>query len=418
MHYVIIGNSTAAIGAVEAIRDIDTRNPITVISDEPYHTYSRPLISYYLAGKVTEDKMLYRPKEFYQDNKVGLLLGKKVVSLDIPGGKVFLEDGSTIAYDRLLLATGGKPFIPRIEGLGKKNIFTFIRWEDIQSIKEALNENTKAVVIGGGLTGLKAAESLAMLKVDVTVVELADRLLSTILDAQGSAIIKFVLDEKGVKSHLGTTVTEILGDESVTGVALQDGIELECDMVIFAIGVTPNVDLVKDTPIDVNRGIVVDKHMRTSVNGIYAAGDVAEGYDLLFKQNRVLAILPNAYKQGETAGMNMAGVPAAFPGGFAYNAISFFDFPIITAGLQSAEGEIEEEIEIDEETRTYKKILFKDDTVVGFIFINEVDRAGILTGIIRDGLDVREFKDSITDAGFGYACLPNRIRKERLYGGV
>ena len=418
MHYVIIGNSTAAVGAVEAIRGTDNRNPITIISDEPYHTYSRPLISYFLAGKVTEDKMLYRPRNFYQDNKVGIYLGRQAVSLDIGAGKVCLEDDTTINYDRLLLSTGGKPFIPKVEGLGKRNIFTFTTWDDVQRIKESLHENTKAVVIGGGLTGLKAVESLTMLGVDVTVVELADRLLSTILDARAGAMIQAVLEEKGVKLCLGTTAAEILGEDKVSGVLLQDGTELECDMLIFAIGVTPNIDLVKETSIETNRGILVDEHMRTSENGIYAAGDVAEGYDLLYRQNRVLAILPNAYKQGEIAGMNMAGVPAVYPGGFAYNAISFFGFPIITAGLQSAEGAIQEYMEADPESKTYKKILFKDNKIIGFIFLNEVDRAGILTGIIRDNLDVEAFKDSIGSEQFGYACLPQNLRKERLFGGI
>ena len=418
MNYVIIGNSTAAVGAVEAIRQVDQRNPVTIISDEPYHTYSRPLISYFLAGKVTEDKMLYRPRDFYVDNKVGLFLGKKAVSLDIPGCKVQLEDGDTVAYDRLLLATGGKPFVPRTEGLGKANIFTFSCWDDVQRIKEKVQVNTKAVVVGGGLTGLKAAESLSMLGVDVTVVELADRVLSTILDPQAAALIQKVLDEQNIKCYLGTTVSEILGEDKVSGVMLQDGTQLACDMLIFAIGITPNTDLVKDTTVETNRGIVVDKHMRTSVNGIYAAGDVAEGYDLLFKKNRVLATLPNAYKQGETAGRNMAGVPSAYSGSFAFNAISFFNFPIITAGLQVAEGDMEEDIEVDEETSTYRKILLKDDNIIGFMFLNEVDRAGILTGIIRDSLDIGEFKDHIADMEFGYACFPKKLRKTRLFGGV
>jgi len=418
VNYVIIGNSTAAVGAVEAIREVDRKNPIMIISDELYHTYSRPLISYFLAGKVSPDKMLYRPRDFYVDNKVGLFFGKKAVSLDIPGCRVELEDGETVSYDRLLLATGGRPFIPGVKGLDKENIFTFSCWDDVQKIKENLRSDTKAVVIGGGLTGLKAAESLSMLGVEVTIVELADRVLSTILDEPAAQLIHNVLEQHNITCHLGTTVAEILGDDKVSGVLLQNGDELSCDMLIFAIGITPNIDLVKDTAVETNKGIVVDKHMRTSVNGIYAAGDVAEGYDLLFKKNRVLATLPNAYKQGEIAGLNMAGVPAVFAGGFAYNAISFFGFPIITAGLQGAEGNIREEVEIDEETCTYKKIIFKDDNIIGFIFLNDVDRAGILTGIIRDSLDVGEFKGHLADMKFGYASFPKKLRKERLFGGV
>lgn len=418
MNYVIIGNSAAAVGAVEAIRSVDKRNPLTIISDEPYHTYSRPLISYFLAGKVTEDRMLYRPRDFYQKNKVGLILGKRAVSLDTQGCKVYLEDGETVAYDRLLLATGGKPFIPRTEGLDKESIFTFSSWDDVRNIKANLRENTKAVVVGGGLTGLKAAESLKVLGVEVTVVELADRVLSTILDSQAASLIQKVLDQAGIKFYFGTTVAEVLGKDRVSGILLQDGTQLECDILIFSIGVTPNIDLVRDTLVETGKGIIVDKHMRTSVNGIYGAGDAAEGYDFLFGKNRVVATLPNAYKQGETAGFNMAGVPMAYAGSFPFNSVSLFGFPIITAGLQQAEGNVDEYIEINREQGTYRKILVKNNNVVGFIFLNEVDRAGIFTGVIRDGLDVGDFKNSIAQMEeFGYVCLPKQMRKERLFGG-
>jgi len=159
LEYVIVGNSAAAIGAVEGIRSVDTHGRITLISDEPYHTYARPLISYYLAGKVGDDKMYYRPSDFYDRNGVRALLGKKAVYLDVDRKELAVEE-NMISYDKILLATGGKPFIPPLDGLNKKKIFTFIKWDDVKKVAEVARKGARAVVVGGGLVGLKAAEAL------------------------------------------------------------------------------------------------------------------------------------------------------------------------------------------------------------------------------------------------------------------
>ena len=419
MHYVIIGNSAAAVGAVEGIRIIDNKNPITIISDEPYHTYSRPLISYYLAGKVTEDQMLYRPRSFYQDCKVGIFLGRRADRIDTDNRKVFMDDDNTVTYDRLLIATGGKPFLPPVEGMDKDNVFTFLKWDDVIAIKEVVSPRTKAVVIGGGLIGLKAAEALTILGVQVTVVDLADRILSTILDAEAARIVQQKLEEKGIQFRLGTTVSTVMGEEKVTGVGLQDGSIEECGVLVFAIGVVPNTDAVRGTEVKTNRGIRVDERMRTNVKDVYAAGDAAEGYDILCRESRVLAILPNAYKQGEIAGLNMAGSATTFEGGFAFNSISFFDFPIVTAGLQDGQpsGKMEVFLDYQPERASYKKIFLRDNRLVGFIILNDVDRAGLLTGLVGDSVDVSEFKESLLKEDFGYVSLPKGVRSERLIRG-
>jgi len=420
LHYVIIGNSTAAVGAVEGIRSIDPRSPITLISEEPYHTYSRPLISYYLAGKVIEEQMVYRPVNFYRDNKVGIFLGRRATNLDVESKKVTLEGGMTVSYDRLLLATGGKPFLPQIEGLTKKNVFTFTKWDDVKKIKETALPGNKAVVIGGGLIGLKAAESLSLIGAEVTVVELADRILSTILDTEAAPMVQEKLEERGIKFQLGTTASSILGEDTVEEVILNNGVKLQCNLLIFAIGVIPNADLVKNTPIKTNRGILVNEYMSTSVKDVYAAGDVAEGYDLLHKENRLLPIIPNAYKQGEVAGLNMANCITKFAGGFAMNSISFFGFPMITAGLQAetdSDG-IEVLVRVCREKRAYRKVILRDNRVVGFILLNNIDRAGILTGLLKEQVDVGSFKDKLLMEDFGHVYFPKTVRREKLLGGT
>ncbi|GAW92008.1 NAD(P)/FAD-dependent oxidoreductase [Calderihabitans maritimus] len=418
MHYVIIGNSAAGIGAVEGIRKVDSDNPITIISDEPYHTYSRPLISYYLAGKVSKEKMIYRKKEFYNQNRVEPLLGIKATKIDVTGKRVELENGEAVSYDRLLIATGSKPFVPPVDGLDKERVFTFLKLDDVEKIKEVARPGAKAVIIGAGLIGLKAAEALGLLGVQVTVVELADRVLSAILDGEAAAIVQQHLERQGICFELNTTAQKIHGEKQVTGVTLQNGKELTCDFLIIAIGVRPNIDLVEGTPVKVDRGIIVNEKMQTNVADIYAAGDVAQGFDIVYGQQRLIPILPGAYKQGETAGLNMAGKEVTYPGGFAMNSIGFFGLPMITAGIVNPEGEGYEVITLSQpEHQNYKKIILKEDRLVGFICLNKVDRAGILTSLINDQINVGPFKEALIREDFGYIYFPESVRKSRMLSG-
>jgi len=418
MKYVIVGNSAAAIGAVEGIRKVDKDSPITLISDEPYHTYSRPLISYYLAGKVSQEKMYYRNEDFYQVNKVETILGVKAEGLDAAEKVVTLLNGQKVGYDKLLIATGGKPFVPPNLILQKSGMYSFIKLDDVKEIEKIAKSGSKTVIIGAGLIGLKAAEGLAKLGVDITVVELANRVLSAILDEEAAAFVQDNLEEHGIKFELNTTADKILGEDKVSGVVLQNGKELECDFLIVAIGVVPNTDLVKGSEVKLNRGIVVDEHMETNVPGVYAAGDVSEGYDTIYKQQRVLPILPNAYRQGENAGKNMAGAESVYAGGFAMNSIGFFDYPMITAGIIKPEGdEFESLVQSDPACKSYKKIVLRQDVIVGFIYLNKVDRAGIITGLISDQVNVSTFKQALLEDDFGYIDFPVEERKVRMLKG-
>ncbi|MDI3528605.1 MAG: hypothetical protein PWQ23_424 [Thermoanaerobacter sp.] len=415
MRIVIIGNSVAMVGAVEAIRKYDTSSEIVVISDETYHVYSRPLISYYLGNLVSEDKMIYREKDFYRKNKVETVFGIKAISIDERKKEVYLEKGDSISFDKLLIATGGKPIIPPVEGLNKKNVHTFIKMDDAKKLKEAAKPGSKAVIVGGGLIGFKAAEGLHHLGVDVTIVELADRILSTILDAEGASLVSQSLQNDGIKIITGTTVDKIIGDEYVKGVLLKNGQELEADNLIIAIGVVPNVDVVKNTSISINRGILVDNTMKTSVEDVYAAGDVAEGYDMLVESNRVVPIWPNAYMQGEIAGLNMIGINKSFKGIFPMNSIGYKNTNMITAGITNPQQEEFEIIsKIDHNRKYYKKFVVKENRLVGFILINDIDRAGLFTGFIKNETDITPFKKYLLNDDFGFIYLPKKLRKAKM----
>lgn len=415
MSYVIIGNSAAAVGAIESIRQNDQKEDIVVISKEPFDAYCRPLISYYLAGKVSTKQMFYRDKSFYKTNNVKAVLGKKATGIDVNGKKVVLEDKEQISYSKLLLATGGKPFTPTMEGSWKEGVYTFTSWEDVKEIAKAAKKAKKAVVIGGGMIGMKASESLQVLGLDITIIELADRVLSLALDEKASYLMQKHLKKKGIKIITGNTVAEIVGREKVAGVRLKDGQQLDCSLVVVAIGVVPNTDLVSDAPVKVNRGIVVDDEMQASVSHVYAAGDVAEATELLFGEKRVIPIWPIAYNQGLVAGTNMTGSKKLFQGGLSMNAIEVLGLPTISVGMTNPpNGDFEVLTRYEPENMTYKKVVLKDDVVIGSVFVNAIDRAGIITDLIRNKVNVKGFKSALLRDEFGYIYMPKEERLVKL----
>ncbi len=420
MDYLIIGNSAAAVGAIETIRSHDRTNPITVISDEPYLTYSRPLISYLLAGQVSQENMFYREKDFYEKNRVEARLGEKAISVDPESKSITLDTGEKLFFDKLLLATGGTPIFPEVEGRDLEGVFTFTRWDDAEKIMEfmARNRIEKAVVVGGGLIGLKATEALVERGIKVTVVELADRILSITFDHKAARMVEGYLKEREVDVITDNTVSLIKGDNSqVEKVILKDQREVQCQLLIFAIGVRPNIDLVKGTSIRVNRGIVVNKYLETSVPDIYAAGDVAEAFDLVMGIDRPIPIWPSAYIQGTVAGYNMAGLPREYEGWFAMNSVEICGLPTISVGLTvPAEDGYEILEDHHPQKLTYRKIVLKDDLVVGAIFISKIDRAGIITGLIKDRVKVTSFKEHLLREDFGLVWLPKEYRKHMVSG--
>ncbi|MFP4657736.1 MAG: NAD(P)/FAD-dependent oxidoreductase, partial [Desulfonatronovibrionaceae bacterium] len=260
MRYAIVGNGVASLGAVEGIRSLDPRGEITLFSREPDMSYGRPLISYYLAGGVPEDRMFLRPEEFYEQNKVRTRLGTEVRDLDGESLRLGIAHGPEEEFDRLLLATGGAPIFPPIQGAEGSDVFTFLSWEDARKLDGAIKDMRRAVVIGGGLIGLKAAEALFDRGVEVTIVELAPRILSVAFDDQAGGLVSSRLMDMGFDIRCQDTVERIERRENgrVRGVFLKAGDFLETDAVVMAIGVSPRIELAKEAGLEVNRGIVVD----------------------------------------------------------------------------------------------------------------------------------------------------------------
>ena len=372
---VIIGNSAAAIGCVEGVRSVDKNSEIVLIASEKHHTYSRPLISYLLYGKTDEQRMKYRPDSFYSDNMVDTMLGKTAVSVDPKGHTVKLESGEVISYDKLMVATGSSPFVPPMKGLDKvEKKFTFMTLDDAHALDEAISAESKVLVIGAGLIGLKCVEGIADKVKEIAVVDMADRILPSVLDAEGAELVQKSIEKHGVKFYLNDSAAELEPNKA----KLKSGAEVEFDVLVVAVGVRPNIALLKDAGAECGRAIKTDNKCQTSLKDIYAGGDCTESYDITLGAERVLALLPNAYMQGNTAGVNMAGGEQLYENAIPMNAMGMFGYHMITAG--SYEGNVYTE----KEGENYKKLFYKDNRLMGYIMIGDIKRAGIYTALIKN----------------------------------
>ncbi len=418
--YVIVGASAAGIGAVEAIREVDPVGTITVISDEACPQYSRPMISDYVSGKADFNKMKCRADNFWTQHNAEAITGKKAAALNLTEKTVALESGEKIPYEKLLLATGGKPFVPKMEGQEKDGVFTFTTIKDAERLAAKIEEiNAKsAVVIGAGLIGLSVTDALAKRGLKVTMVELQEKILSLLLDPKASDMVESVVKAAGIDIVTGQSVQKIIGkpgnDGAVGGVVLTKGDTVPCDLVIAAIGVIPRTELVVGTAIKINRGIVVDNTMQTNVPDVYASGDVAEAYDFILQQNRLLPLWPLAIVEGRVAGYNMAGQKTLYNGGTNMSSLKYFDIPIVSIGLANPKEDpaLEILVKADPEAKVYKKVVLRNNVIVGMTFVNCIERAGIIYGLMKKQVNVKKFKVDLLRDDFGLAVLPVGLQKQ------
>lgn len=418
MKYVIIGASAAGLAAAETVRKYDSQGTVTVLTEEEYMPYSRPSISYYLKGKVKESNMALRKPAFYKEKKIDVITSSKVTAIDTEK-KIVKVGRKNYPYDKLCLCTGSKPFVPPMDNVeGKANALTFLDLKATKAVKTLANAKTRAVVIGAGLIGMKAAEGLVKICKSVDVVELAPRVLPSILDAKSAKQVKKHLENNGIRFHLENTVVNASSKgKNITAVTLKDGKKLPCDLLILAVGVRPQTELAEKAKLEVNRGIVTDiQTMQTGNSDIYAAGDCCVSTDMLDGSKKIIALWPNAVQQGNVAGAQMAGADVTVGGTYSVNAIDFFGLRICTCGLINVQGEQYSD-KIKQDGDVYKRLVFEGDKLVGYVLINSSINAGLYTNLISNKISLDTVQGDIMDNPSIF-MFDKDTRITKLRGGV
>lgn len=398
LKHVILGNGAAGISAAEKLRQLDEKAQITVISIEDTPVYTKFMLPDYIGGKISKDRLILRNLKYYDENRINLMLETRVESINTKNKRIKLASGIDIEFDKLLVAVGGSPVVPNIEGLKDSNFFTINSIKDANNIKEKAVEGEKAVIVGAGLTGIETAFALKRLGMKVTLVERESRILPQQLDSVSADFLVEEIGRQGIELLLSKNVQRVDKDR----VEFSDGGSREFAMLLITIGTRPNLDIIRDNGIKSDRGILVDEYMETSVKDVFAAGDVAE---MVNKQTGGYVssyIWPNALAQGKCAAFNMSGQPQEFSCENAVsNAVRLRDIAFISMGMINPdETEFESLVVSDKESNVYKKVVLKDNMVRGMIFVGDISSSNIAGEFIRKGTDVSDIKDMILDKDF------------------
>jgi NAD(P)H-nitrite reductase large subunit len=417
--YLIVGNSAAGVNAAAAVREMDGRGSMAVFSEEDADAYSRPLISYLVAGEADRRKMAYRPPSFYRELGVDLFRGVGVLEVDYEGRRVRTSERRSVGWKKLLLATGSSPFIPPVPGLEGVDYLTFMSYGDARELIKATRQPGKRVlVMGAGLIGMKAAEAALARSARVTVVEKMERILPAALDEEASRMVHARCRERGLEVVTGNSVAAIEPAGGAKGTAvLEGGEEVGFDLLLVAVGVRPRLELVGEGGPAVNRGILVDERLATDIPGVHAAGDVAEAWDIVWEEPRVNALWPNAALQGKYAGWNMAGSSRPYPGTLSMNSVEFFGLPVVSAGIVNPPDPSFKEMSVRLPGGTYKKMVVKEGLLVGMLVAGDIERAGIYTSLIQERAPLRRIQGQLLSESFGHVYLPRAVRRSRILEG-
>jgi phenylglyoxylate dehydrogenase epsilon subunit len=395
--YLIVGSSHAGLSALEAIRVQDEEESITLLTQEKYLPYSPTILPYVVSGLVDAKEAFLRDEEGLSHRGIELRRDAKVVGVEPQTRTVKLESGESIEYEKLLLATGAKPLLPPISGLEDAPYHVLRTLDDALGLQGAAQKAKSAIVLGGGLIGMHAAENLAKRGRKVTVVEALPHVLPGYFDEQAAGLIQRVFKENGIEILAGSAVTHAGRSDGGCIVSLESGEDLSADLLMVATGVKSNMDYLAESGIDMDEGILVDDTMRTSAEGIWAAGDVAQAQSFFGNEKRINAILPNAVEQGRIAGMDMVGDPAVkpFQGGLPMNTYRFMGNNAFSVGMSEVpEGNEGYEVEQASlpDSLQYQKLIFKKGQLVGASGINTSLDPGIMLQLIGRKVDLEEVK--------------------------
>jgi len=395
-NFLIIGNGVAGTTAAEHIRKTDQGGKITMVTDEDLPFYHRLRLNDFVVGEVTEQALIVKDPQWYQDRGIDLSLRQRVIDAD-PVQKVVMTEHQQFPYDRLLLATGSHSFIPPIQGADKKGVFALRTIQDARDITAFARDIQDVVLIGGGLLGLEAGNALRRLGKRVTVVEFFPRLLPRQLDVDGAKRLQELMENMGFSFRLGAKTEAISGEETVEGVVLEGGESISAQMVIISAGVRPNLQLAGPLGLAQDKGIQVNERLQTSQPHIYAAGDVAEFRGIPY------GIWPAAMEQGKIAGTNMAGGDRVYEGTTMANVLKVVGIDLASAGNIDAENESASRVVQDEDV--YKKIILEEDRITGCIMLGNTKGFNKITRAMSEGRGVSELHDLLTSEGFSDAAV-------------
>nr|WP_252067778.1 nitrite reductase large subunit NirB [Bacillus sp. 7788] len=385
---VLVGNGMAGIRSLENILKADSeRFDMTVFGSEPHPNYNRILLSKVLQGDTKVEDITLNDWNWYQEHDIQLFTNETIVKIDTDNQTVTSDQGRTVHYDRLILATGSLPFILPIPGSDKKGVTAFRTLQDTEEMVNASSRYKKAAVIGGGLLGLEAARGLLNLGMEVNVIHLSSHLMERQLDPIAGQLLQKALEEQGMNFLLGKQTNEILGDTRVEGLSFSDGTKLETDLVVMAVGIKPSKMLAEISGLEVNRGIIVNDFMETSVPGIYAVGECVEHrgqtYGLvapLYDQANVLA--------GHVCDMN----PVPYEGSVLSTQLKVSGVDVFSAG-DFIENDEKKAIKIfDEQKGIYQKLVFQQNRLVGAVMFGETSDGPRLFSYIREGVDMSDME--------------------------
>jgi len=384
-NYVIIGNGVAGTTAAESVRKQDSEGKITIFSDEDLPFYYRLRLNEFISGDLSETQLVAKKMTWYEDHHINLKLKTRIEDVKLQEKTAITEDNQRFAFDRLLIATGSHSFIPPIKGSGNKGVFTLRDIQDARNISAHAKNVGDVILIGGGLLGLEAGHALKKLGKRIIVVEFFPRLLPRQLDVDGARILQEIMEDMGFSFRLGAKTQEITGDGQVSGILLEGGESISGGMVVISAGVRPNMVLAERLALSIDKGIVVDEHLQTSQPGIYAAGDVAEYKGMPY------GIWPAAMEQGKTAGINMAGGDMTYNGTTMANILKVAGVDLASAGDIDAENEFEARVKT--EGRIYRKIVIKDNHIVGCIMLGETKGFNQITKMMAEKTDISQIGD-------------------------
>ena len=395
MRYIVIGAGPAGVTAAETLRAQDRQGEILLIGGEPEPAYSRMAIPYLMANRIEESGTYLRQTPFHFEGLGIQQLHGEVTSVDTAANVVDLADGSRLPYDRLLLATGSEPIRPPIEGLDQPGIHHCWTLEDARNIIALANPGSKVVLMGAGFIGCIIMEALVERGVDLTVVEMGDRMVPRMMDQVAGGLIKRWCIERGVRVHTSTRVTAVGRSGPGLQLQLEPANALEADLVVVATGVRPAVRFLSGSGIEVDTGVLVNEFLQSSVPNVYAAGDACEGFDWSSGKRMVNAIQPVAVETGRVAALNMAGVETAYPGGLAMNVLDTLGLISTSYGQWMGVEGGEESHLLDEARYRYIKLQFAEDRLVGAIALGVTEHVGVLRGLIQSRVRLGGWKQRL-----------------------